>query len=82
MRNSVKSPDMSTEGTFIVPPAFGKVGDYFDLPSYGIGSTVSLEWTFPYKNQDAEIWLLKDGDSLFCAELYLAKTSCDKLLGK
>lgn len=74
--------NMATQGTFIVPPTFGSMGDYSDLPQYRIGSTAQLAWSLPYTNQDTGLWLLQDGDSLFCEKLYLAKTSCALLLGE
>ena len=72
---------MSTStGTWVVPPPFGKVGDYSNLPSYGISSTQTISWNTT--QQDTEIWLLHDGNGFTCEELNLGQTWCANLLGK
>jgi len=72
---------MSTpSGTWVVPPPFGKVGDYSDLPSYGMKSTQTINWTTT--EQDTQIWLLHDGDAWTCEELNLGLTWCATLLSK
>lgn len=73
---------MSSDGDFMVPPPFGDVGDYASLPSYGIDTHLKVQWSMSPDYPEIELWLFKDGDSLFCSEFYLAKTSCVQLLGK
>ncbi|KAJ9662743.1 hypothetical protein H2198_001192 [Neophaeococcomyces mojaviensis] len=68
----------SSYGTWVVPPTFGTVGDYSNLPSYGIGNTQTINWTTT--QQDTQIWLLHDGEGFTCTQLNLGKTWCASLL--
>lgn len=71
---------MSSDGSFSVPPPFTTPGDYSDMPFYGIGSTVKLQWTLPEEDYNSILYLGKDGDTLSCPELNLAAIACTKLL--
>lgn len=70
----------SSYGTWVVPPTFGTVGDYSNLPSYGIGNTQTINWTTT--QQDTQIWLLHDGEGFTCTQLNLGKTWCASLLSE
>lgn len=71
---------MSSDGSFTVPPPFTTPGDYSNMPFYGIGSTLKLEWTLPEEDYDSLLYLGKDGASYSCPELNLGYIECTKLL--
>lgn len=71
---------MSSSDEFEVPPPWGQVGNYSDLPDYELASTLSLKWT-GISGNDTELWLLKDGNTLTCLELNRGSTGCAKMLG-
>lgn len=73
---------MSSEGQFTVPPPFGQVGNYSGLPSYGIGTTLDVQWVLPQNELYSVLWLLQDGDNLSCDPLNVGLTSCQQLLGR
>ncbi|KAK5090168.1 hypothetical protein LTR05_000338 [Lithohypha guttulata] len=60
---------------WIVPPPFGAVGDYSNLPNFALDDTYTLQWT-TNPEPNTILWLIKDGDDMLCEAFNLAKTGC------